>query len=348
MRYSHLVHWFERRNKNFRDHRSLFHLAPHYGLIATTVILVPSILLAGWYQQWIILSLLLTAALVLYGMTYLFLMVVGSVEYDNEEKAYQLSRTYSQLKFYASRVQADISRAQTIQQCFLPDTSKMPMCQLVDWASSYLPADEVGGDYFDVKSLGDDRVAIIFADVCGHGMAAALVTAVIKTTFQDWSKMSASLEKLALQLNQNIYFTTPTGYFAAVFLAILNGKTGQLEYINCGHNPLPWLLHEANPSQLDQASCMILGIEEMIDIQKAEVSLQKGDGFLIASDGIVENQDIEGQLYGQERFEELLRKNATLSISEMTQLITRETESFSKGTSLKDDQTLLTFRIKTS
>ncbi len=216
-------------------------------------------------------------------------------------------------------------------------------------ASSYLPADEVGGDYFDIKSLDDDRIVIIFADVCGHGMVAALVTAVIKTTFQDWLETSVSLENLVQQLNRNIYFTTTSSDFAAVFLAILNGKTGQLEYINCGHNPEPWILRGTDDGiieQLDQARSMILGIEEVIDIKKAVVTLQSGDGILIVSDGIVESQDIEGQLYGQERFEELLRKNATLSISEMAQLITSEAESFSKGTRLKDDQTLLAFRIK--
>jgi sigma-B regulation protein RsbU (phosphoserine phosphatase) len=282
-------------------------------------------------------------------MVYLFLMVVGSVEYDNEEKAYQLSRTNSQLKLYASRIQADIKRAQTIQQCFLPDTLKMPMCQLIDWESSYLPADEIGGDYFDIKSLDDDRIVIIFADACGHGMAAALVTAVIKATFQDWLETSFSLENLAQQLNRNIYFTTPSGYFAAVFLAILNGKTGQLEYINCGHQPEPWILHGTNDGineQLDQARCMILGIEEAIDIQRARVALRSEDGILIVSDGITENQDIEGNMYGQERFEELLRKNATLSISQLAQLITREAKSFSEGTDIMDDQTLLAFRIK--
>ena len=98
--------------------------------------------------------------------------------------------------------------------------------------------------------------------------------------------------------------------------------------------------------QLDQAPCMILGIEETIDIKKAVVSLQAGDGILIVSDGITENLDIEGNMYGQERFEELLRKNAVLSISEMAQLITREAESFSESTRIMDDQTLLAFRIK--
>jgi sigma-B regulation protein RsbU (phosphoserine phosphatase) len=190
---------------------------------------------------------------------------------------------------------------------------------------------------------------IIFGDVCGHGMAAALVTAVLKTTFQAWLETPTNLKNLAHQLNRNVYFTTPTGDFAEAFLAILNGKTGQLEYINCGHQPQPWLLYgdeNGRIGQLDQAPCMILGVEETIDIKKAVVSLRPGDGFLVVSDGIVENQDIEGRIYGQERFEELLRKNTTLSIPELARLITREAESFSRGTSLKDDQTLFAFRIK--
>ena len=349
LRYSHLVHWFEQRNKSFRDHRALFHMAPRYGLIVSAAIFTPSILCAGWYQQWLILFMLLAASFVLYGVTFTFLMVIGSVEYDNEEKAYQLSRTNTQLQFYASRIRADIKRAETIQQCFLPDTQRMPMSDLIDWASSYRPAEEIGGDYFDIQPLDDDRVVIVFGDVCGHGMAAALVTAVLKTTFQDWLETPTDLTDLADQLNRNLHCTTPTGDFAAVFLAILNGKTGQLDYINCGHQPMPWLLRRADLGdicQLDQAACMILGIEENIDIKKAAVSLQAGDGLIIVSDGITENHDLEGQLYGQERFEELLRKNATVSISQLAELIICEANLFSESARIMDDQTLLAFRIQ--
>ena len=324
-------------------------MAPYYGLIWAAVIFLPLVLFAGWHGQWFLLTLLLTAAFVLYGTVYLFMMVVGSVEYDNEEKAYQLSRAYTQLRFYASRVQADIQRACKIQQSFLPDVLKLPMQQMVDWASSYQPAEEIGGDYFDIKSLDEDRVVIVFGDVCGHGMAAALVTAVIKTTFQAWLERSVSLKELALQLNRNIYFTTPAGDFAAVFLADLNAKTQQLEYINCGHQPEPWVLRggASGPiEKLDQAGCMIMGIEENIEIKKASVSLQSEDCVLIVSDGIVENHNIEGKLYGQERFEELLRSNSTLSVSELAQLIRRQAESFSEGTNAKDDQTLVAFRLK--
>jgi len=349
LKYSKLVHWLEKSNRSFRDHRSLFHMAPRYGILLAVIILAPSLLLAGMHGQWYIFSLLAVASVALYGITFLFLMVVGSVEYDNEEKNYRLSRAYTQLQIYASRIQADIKRAQTIQQCFLPDTSKMPLSDLVDWASSYKPAEEVGGDFFDVQHLDDERAVIIFGDVCGHGMAAALITAVLKTTFQEWIEKPTDLEKLAIQLNRNIYDTTPLGDFAAVFMAILSGKTGDLEYINCGHNPEPWVLAVTDNGQIDQLSearCMILGIDDHIDIRNAVVQLKSGGGILIVSDGIIENQDIEGNLYGKERFEELLKKNEKKSISELADIITGQAESFSRSAELKDDQTLLAFCLK--
>ena len=180
-------------------------------------------------------------------------------------------------------------------------------------------------------------------------MAAALITAVLKTTFQEWIGNPTGLEKLAAQLNRNIYHMTPMGDFAAVFMAILNGRTGQLEYINCGHNPEPWILastENGQINQLDGAGCMISGIDDHIDIRKAVVQLKSGDGILIVSDGIIENQDIEGNLYGKERFEELLKKNEKKSISELADEITRQAMSHSKGAELKDDQTLLAFCMK--
>lgn len=349
LKYSQFVHWLEKSNRSFRDHRSLFQMAPRYGILLAALILAPSLLLAGMHGEWYLFSLLAVAAVALYGITFLFLMVVGSVEYDNEEKNYRLSRANTQLKLYASRIQADIKRARTIQQCFLPDTSNMPLSDRVDWASSYRPAEEVGGDFFDVQHLDDDRAVIVFGDVCGHGMAAALITAVLKTTFQEWIGNPTGLEKLAARLNRNIYHITPMGDFAAVFLAILNGKTGQLDYINCGHNPEPWILPPAanGPvTQLDAAGCMILGIEEQIDITTSRMTLKPGGGVLIVSDGIIENQDIEGNLYSQERFEALLRDNRAMHVFELKNLITGQANAFSKGADLKDDQTLLGFRLK--
>ncbi|MHC4783535.1 MAG: SpoIIE family protein phosphatase [Planctomycetota bacterium] len=68
--------------------------------------------------------------------------------------------------------------------------------------------------------------------------------------------------------------------------------------------------------------------------------------MIIVSDGITENQDLEGQLYGQERFEELLRKNATVSILQLAELIISEANLFSESARIMDDQTLLAFRIQ--
>ncbi|WP_169853214.1 PP2C family protein-serine/threonine phosphatase [Anaerohalosphaera lusitana] len=348
LKYSHLVHWLEKRNNKFRDHRSLFQMAPRYGLIAVALVLVPSILISALHSEWLIFWLLTAAAVELYGIIFIFLMVVGSVEYDNEEKAWQLTRAYEKLKFYASRIQADIKRASNVQKCFLPDSDKISAPGSVKWRSSYKPAEEVGGDYFDLQPIDDDRVMILFADVCGHGMAAALITAVLKTTFEAWAENPTSLEGLAARLNRSISRTTPLGDFAAVFMAILDCRTGCFEYINCGHNPVPWIISGGDGSlrQLDGESSMILGIQDNLDVSKTSTNLADGDRFLIVSDGIIENQDAEGNFYSKERLENLLTNNKFAILSELTDKITADAELFAKDTHLKDDQTVLAFFYK--
>ena len=116
-------------------------------------------------------------------MVYVFFMVAGSVEYDNEEKDYQLTRAYREVKSYADQIKANLNRGQVIQHKFLPDLENGRLSEHVNWASNFDPVEEVGGDYYDVQHLDDNRIAILFSDVSGHGMAAAFVTGILKTTF---------------------------------------------------------------------------------------------------------------------------------------------------------------------
>ena len=71
----------------------------------------------------------------------------------------------------------------------------------IDWAHSFEPADEVGGDYFDVGIIDENRLTVLFSDVCGHGMSAAFITAVLKTTFQAWLDNANTLTELGANLN---------------------------------------------------------------------------------------------------------------------------------------------------
>ena len=308
----------------------------------------PSMVYAVVSNQYLLLILISLTAILLFFLVYIFFMVVGSIEYDNEEKAFNLIRTNKQLEQYTARIQADIGRARLVQETFLPSVEEMPFKDRIDWASCFIPATEVGGDYFDVKKTKEGKVAILFSDVCGHGMAAAFITAILKTTFHTWAERGELLEDLIRGLNANLYRLTPDDSFSAVFATLYDPVSRRLDYINGGHHPEPWFI----PGQKDQpihslnkARNVILGIMENVDVTISHEVLHRGDIVLFASDGVVENQNVDAESYGIEAFERFLESQRTCSAEELVQSIIEEIERFSKDAEAGDDRTLLAFRV---
>lgn len=349
LRFSRIVRWFERGHKTFRDHRALFHAAPRYALLIGLIATGPGVILAYIYSDWYLLTILGLGAPVLIGLIYLFFMVVGSVEYDNEEKEYNLIKAYDKLKVYTDRIQTDILRARMVQEQFLPDLSNMPFSEQLDWAGSFAPAEQVGGDYFDVRALDDNRVAILFSDVSGHGMAAAFITAILKTAFQAWVDNKSTLPELVGQLNSNLCRLTPTESFASVFVATYDVSTRELCYINGGHQPEPWRIsakNEKSISALSDAHTLIMGIEGDIAIKTSRQTLKPGDIILFVSDGIIENQNVDSEQYGTDKFEKFLETKRQSPVQNLVKLIVNEMEAFSKDAEQSDDRTILAFQIK--
>ncbi len=347
--FSRVVHWLEKRNRHFRDHRVLFHMAPRYALSITALVLTPGMAYALATGQWSLALILLTALIALYGILYCFVMTVGSIEYDNEEKAYRLGLAYGQLKKYTTHIQNDMERARSVQQRFLPQDTALPFRDAIEWAASFVPADEVAGDYYDVAALSDQRVAILFSDVCGHGMAAAFITAIIKTTFQAWVDSPDSLDDLYRRINTNLLRLTPLESFAAVFLAIYDRSTGQLDYINGGHQPEPWHIpaDDTGPiASLTEARSLILGIEAEPKIRSASTALHTGDTVLFVSDGIVESQNEDAEYYDTGQFETFLQSCRTQGAGELVKRIDQEVKRFSQGLPQGDDRTVLALSIR--
>ena len=344
------LRWFESYHKNFRDHRALFHTAPRYAALAGIIVTGPIIIYALISQNWPLFSLSMISNVVLLGIIYLFFLTVGSVEYDNEEQAYQLRRAFSELKVYTDRVQSDIRRARVVQETLLPDPQRMPLPDRIDWASSFIPAEEVGGDYFDLAALDDHRVIILFSDVSGHGMAAAFITAIIKTTFQDGVDHRQPPTIIAQQINSALCRLTPVENFAAVFLALYDTATGALNYVGGGHQPEPWRI-PADPDQpiasLSGSRNLLLGIQPDTAIVAADQVLAPGDIILFVSDGIVENRSVDDEFYGTQRFEQFLQTHRPSPAPDLVSAIVQEAAAFSKNAQQNDDRTILAFQLKT-
>jgi serine phosphatase RsbU (regulator of sigma subunit) len=348
--FSRLVKWFEDRHPRFKDHRAVFIAAPRYALISAAVAAVPFIFYVFHGSLWLLLAVTILGALGLFFMVYLMLMMIGSIEYDNEEKAYRLEVAYRKLKQYADGVREDMSRARGIQEKLLPDAASMPMTDHLDWASSFAPQSEVGGDYFDVTAIGEKRVGMLFADVSGHGMSAALVTVLLKVAFEGWEERPVPLETFAADLNKLLHRVTPQKSFAAAVLACYDTETGILSYINCGHHPAPLLLKPGEKigiSSLDQAGAMIMGVFPQGAFSEARLKLEPGDTVLMTTDGVTEAADEDGEMFGQERLQSYLQTDGSKSPRELVAGLVETVDAFTGSAYQNDDRMVLAFRVRT-
>ncbi len=350
-RMSELVRWFEERGSHFRDHRALFNVAPRIALVSSLIGVIPFLLYNLHSSWWVLLLATFLEGCILFALVYLFFLTAGSLEYDNEEKAYHLENALINVRRYAENIQEDLRRARAVQQMILPDGEHMPLADQLEWASSFTPQDQVGGDYFDVAPLGPNRMALLFADVSGHGMAAALLTSVLKTAFTSWvdEDDDQDLRGFVDRLNRLLVRVIPDDSFAAVFVCVYDAAHRTMEHINCGHSPQPmWV-----PADRDEpvrpastASTMILGVLEDIHIRPATVQLAPGDTILMLTDGFVEAVNEDGEMYGLGRYEQLLSKHRPASAAAAVQLACAEVERFTGDASQTDDRAALAFRVR--
>jgi len=346
-RFSRLVAWFKTRQEHLQDHRTLFRAAPRYGGVLGLAPLGVFLLYYFNGSSWALLIASLFAAAGVFATTYFFFMTIGSLVYDNEEKAFRLEKANAQLHLYADWIRGDLERAREVQQMLLPDLTEMPMGDCLEWGASFVPEEEVGGDYFDVVQLDADRVAVLFADVSGHGLSAALITAIIKTTFQSWTERAGPLEDFLYLLNRRLFNLTPRQSFAAVAAGIFDISSMDFTYCNCGHNPEPYLIPaaEGRPIPLNGARNIILGAMEQITLVTALLQLQSGDTLFFATDGITEATNSYGEEFEKKGLEEFLTNHRDLPVGEMVKRLVNVVERHSQNSEENDDRAVLAFRL---
>jgi serine phosphatase RsbU (regulator of sigma subunit) len=347
-RLSRLVTWFERRHPRLADHRALFWAAPRYGLLMGVMVILPFALYMLSGTRLALLAATTASALIVFAFSHLFFMTIGGLVYDNEEQGHQLQRAYAQLGLYAARIQQDLKRARRVQQQLLPDLKHMPVPTKLEWAARFLPESEVGGDYFDAALLDSRRVAIVFADVSGHGMSAALGTTIIKMAFLDWVEQNQDLSRFLEQLNLRLHRVTPQESFAAVFACIVDTETWRMTYKNCGHNPQPYVIRAdgSAPEKLDQAADILLGIQERLDEPVATMTLRSGDALVFASDGLTESSNDTDDMFGTSRLEQVLAEYRGSSLDVLLDHTIDAVDEFSAGMQVHDDRTILAVRLR--
>jgi PAS domain S-box-containing protein len=191
------------------------------------------------------------------------------------------------------RLEQEMHIARLIQQTLLPKS--LPGLPGYEVAAYYQPARQVGGDFYDFLPLPDGQLGLIVGDVSGKGVPAALVMAITRTMLQATYRLGSPGEILE-QVNTSLYQDIPPNMYVTCLAALLDSRTGRLQYANAGHD-LPYLRHADGVSKL-RATGMPLGLMPGMGYEQKEITLMPGDSLLLYSDGLVEAHDPQREMFG--------------------------------------------------
>jgi sigma-B regulation protein RsbU (phosphoserine phosphatase) len=235
-------------------------------------------------------------------------------------------------------MERELQLAREIQTAFLP--KKIPQIHGWDFAVRWQPARQVGGDFYDILILDDDRIGFVIADVADKGMPAALFMTLIRTLIRAAANDKQSPSFVLRQVNDLLIPDTKNGMFVTVFYGVLSLSTGKFIYANGGHNP-PILRHIQDEELIELTRTgMALGIFSDIEIDEREVTLNCGDWLMMYTDGVTEAFSIDEEMFGKDRLFQILLNHEFVDPESILDAIESEVNLFINGADLSDDMTL--------
>ena len=202
------------------------------------------------------------------------------------------------------------------------------------------PAKEVGGDLYDFFFIDNDHLCFAVGDVSGKGVPASLFMAVTKTLFRATASNGGTPGEILARLNAEICRDNESCMFVTLFCAILNIRTGQVDYSNGGHNP-PYYLHQKGVSPLENLGGRALGLVNQSPYASGRMILGPGEALLLYTDGVTEAMNPSETLYSDQRLEQFLGTHRGSSPRQIIGDLIGDVKQFAGGAPQSDDITVL-------
>lgn len=241
------------------------------------------------------------------------------------------------------RYRQELEVGTSIQLSMLPQAP--PEIPGLDIAFHFQPADEVGGDYYDLVPLGDRYLAIAVGDVNGHGLGAALLMAMAKSAFHTQVRRDPEVGSVMSGLNEMVYGATQERRFMTFFYGLLDLETRELVYGNAGHHYPYHLSHAEGRLESLKPSVYPLGVRVHCEYSLRRCRVASGDVLVLYSDGIIEAQGSDGEEYGFERFEAHIWEHQQKPAAEIRDALLASLNAHQQGLPQGDDVTLVVLKF---
>ncbi len=239
-------------------------------------------------------------------------------------------------------LEQELGMAREVQIALLPSAIKA--LDHFEVAAHNIPSRFVGGDFYDLIPLKDDRFVFVLGDVSGKGVAAALLAAMAQGALQVQFASNLPLTEVITSVNKVLALRSESNRFITLFSAVLD-REGHFTYINAGHN-LPILVRTSGETEMLTTKSVLLGAFDFIEYKPLQTRLNSGDVVVMYTDGVTEAVNNDNEMFSDERLEELVKRSATLTAEEIKQRILSEVLSFTRGLPQSDDITLIVLKMK--
>ena len=289
-------------------------------------------------------------------------LLVRAMRYAVERKRAeeQLARYAEELGKKNAQMEADLDMAREIQQVFLPQARQYPVLprgaapekSALRFCHRYYATEAVGGDFCQIIGLSDTTAAVFICDVMGHGVRAALVTAMARALVEELKPVAGDPGRFLTEINRGlieILRTTRTPMFASAFHIVADVATGQLRYANAGHlsplhvqrgagivEPLPLAVEASGPA---------LGVFEEAVYTTSSCQLAARDLIVLFTDGLCEVAGPSGQYYDEWRMMAAVRQHINLPQEVLFDELMQEIQQFSATQDFEDDVCLVGMEV---
>jgi len=245
------------------------------------------------------------------------------------------------------RLQQSLDIAMEVQQNLLP--AQDPRVDGLDIAGTSIYCEETGGDYYDYLMTGekeDKKICVVVGDVADHGIPSALLMTTARAFLRQRTSRSGELDQVVSDVNRQLTRDVEdSGRFMTLFICEIDRDHQVIHWVNAGHDPA--MIYDRASDRFEEltGNALPLGVSDKSAYQKFDKNIRPGQIIMMGTDGIWEAQSPAGDMFGKERFKDIIRRHADRPAKDIIQAVIQALDRFCHPLAKTDDVTLVVAKI---